>query len=221
MSNSQPTQSKQEEIEALQRRVAELEREINSPAGELNWRNSAGFYPAYAATSGFLLGGLAASVALLVNIAGAALVGRHPLELIRLYLTFPLGKQALSLAALSGETAAVDDRMILILGICLYLGTGMVIGSLFQVILSAYTRNHNLVRRVICACITALCIWLVNFYGILIWLQPLVCGGDWIVNPQYHPIWVAAGTHLVFGCTMGLLSPLGEFQPVLKPMEHS
>ncbi len=213
--------SKQQEFEALQRRVAELEQELAVAQIDDSWRTRAGFYPAYAATTGFLLGGIAATVALCVNIAGAASVGRHPLELIRVYLTFPLGEQALALTSDPRGPTAIDDRMILLLGICLYLGTGMLIGSVFQLILSAYTRGQSLVRRLLCASLTALAVWLVNFYGILIWLQPLVCGGNWIVNPQYHPIWVAAGTHLVFGWTMGLLSPLGDFSPVSKKMEHS
>lgn len=215
------TPSKQLEFDALQRRVAELERELAEGQVDDSWRTRAAYYPAYAATTGFLLGGIAAAVALLVNMAGAYLVGRHPLELIRVYLTFPLGEHALVLTTTPRGPAAIDDRMILLLGICLYLGTGMLIGTVFQLILSTYTRGKSLAIRLVCASLTALAIWLINFYGVLIWLQPLMCGGNWIVNPQYHPIWVAAGTHLVFGWTMGLLSPLGEFQPISKTMEHS
>lgn len=213
--------SKQQEFDALQRRVAELEQELAAAQIDDSWRKSATFYPAYAATTGFLLGGVAAVVALLVNIFGAMAVGRHPLDLIRIYLTFPLGAHALVLTSTPTGPTAIDDRMILIMGICLYLGTGMLIGSVFQVILSAFTRGQPLVRRVVCGGVTAVVVWLVNFYGVLIWLQPLVCGGDWIVNPTLHPIWVAAGTHVVYGCVMGILSPLGEFQPALKSMEHS
>lgn len=213
--------TKQQEFDALQRRVAELERELAGGQIDDSWRTRAGFYPAYAATTGFLLGGVAAAVALLVNMAGAYLVGRHPLELIRIYLTFPLGEQALVLTSVPRGLSAVDDRLILLLGICLYLGTGMLIGSVFQVILSTCTRGRSLGYRLGCASLTALAIWLGNFYAVLIWLQPLLCGGSWIVNPEYHPVWVAAGTHLVFGWMMGLLSPLGEFQPGPKTMEHS
>lgn len=215
------TPTKQVEFEQLKQRVAELERELADVQVDDSWRTRATFYPAYAATTGFLLGGIAASAALLVNIVGAALVGRHPFELIRVYLTFPLGEHALVLTSIPRGPAAIDDRMILLLGICLYLGTGMLVGSIFQLILSAYGRGQSLGRRLALASLTAIVIWLVNFYGILIWLQPLLCGGNWIVNPLYHPIWVAAGTHLVFGWTMGLLSPLGDFQPISKTMEHS
>lgn len=212
--------SKQQEFDALQQRVAELERELAAAQVDDSWKSTS-FYPAYAATTGFLLGGVAAVVALLVNIFGAMAVGRHPLELIRVYLTFPLGAQALVLTSTPTGPTAIDDRMILVLGICLYLGTGMLIGSVFQVILSAFTRGQSVGRRIVCGGITAVVIWLVNFYGVLIWLQPLVCGGDWIVNPKFHPIWVAGGTHVIYGCMMGILSPLGEFQPALKTMEHT
>jgi len=53
-------------------------------------------------------------------------------------------------------------------------------------------------------------LWGVNFYGILSWLQPALFGGNWIVDPQYLPPWVAAGTHLVFGLSMALLYPLAQ-----------
>ena len=57
----------------------------------------------------------------------------------------------------------------------------------------------------------ALGVWLVNFYGILSWLQPLLFGGRWIV--EQIPWWVAALTHLVFGWTMLIVYPLGRYTP--------
>ncbi len=66
------------------------------------------------------------------------------------------------------------------------------------------------------ASVVSLAIWGINFYGILSWLQPLLIGGDpgnWITNPSYLPWWVAAATHLVFGWTIALLYPLGEYTP--------
>lgn len=213
--------SKQKEFEELQQRVAELERELAEAQVDDSWRARIGSYPAYAATTGFLLGGVAASVALLVNIIGATLVGRHPLELIRVYLTFPLGEQALKLTAVPRGPEAIEDRMVLLLGICLYLGTGMLIGSIFQLIFSKFANKAPLGTRLFVGTLTALSVWLINFYAILIWLQPLICGGNWIANPQYQPVWVAAGTHLVYGWTMALLSPLGEFPSVSRTTENT
>ena len=42
--------------------------------------------------------------------------------------------------------------------------------------------------------------------------------GNWITNPSYLPWWVAAATHLVFGWTIALLYPLGEYTPYRKAM---
>ena len=75
------------------------------------------------------------------------------------------------------------------------------------------------------ATVVSLAIWAFNFYGILSWLQPLLIGGDpgnWITNPKYLPWWVAAATHLVFGWTIALLYPWGEYTPYrrTKDTEH-
>lgn len=213
--------TKQQEYETLLLRVAELERELAAAQQTDSWRNDVRFYGIYAAAAGFLSGGIAATVALIVNICGAALVGRHPLDLMRVYLTFPLGEQALALTEAIRGNSAIDDRIILLLGICLYLGTGMLIGVLFQLLLSAFLPGRPIRDRLIAASGIALTVWLVNFYGILVWLQPLLCGGNWIVNPRFHPIWVAAGTHLVFGWSMAFLSPLGDFRSAAKPVENT
>ena len=64
--------------------------------------------------------------------------------------------------------------------------------------------------RLIFCSLLALAIWVFNFYGILIWLQPLFFGGRWIID--LIPWWVAALTHLVFGWTMALVYPLGVYE---------
>ena len=50
--------------------------------------------------------------ALLVNVIGSLAVGQHPLKLIQVYLTFPLGEKALSSAAvpLLPRRRRDDDR---------------------------------------------------------------------------------------------------------------
>ena len=72
------------------------------------------------------------------------------------------------------------------------------------------------------ATVVALAIWLVNFYGILSWLQPAVVD----MSPENLivervPWWVAAATHLVFAWTMVLVYPLGEFTPYRRVTEQS
>ena len=87
--------------------------------------------------------------------------------------------------------------------------------------LARFATRDGPVRRLLVATIVSLAIWAVNFYGILSWLQPLLIGGDpgnWITNPAYLPWWVAAATHLVFGWSIALLYPLGEYTPYRKAM---
>ncbi len=74
---------------------------------------------------------------LLVNIVGALMVGKQPLELIRVYLTFPMGEQAL-------DFSAVDNGLILAVGCCLYVATGMLYGILFQIVLTRFTADSSL-----------------------------------------------------------------------------
>ena len=59
----------------------------------------------------------------------------------------------------------------------------------------------------------ALVLWVVNFYLLLSWIQPLLFGGHWMVDPQFLPPWVAALTHLVFGWTMAVIYPWGMYEP--------
>lgn len=195
--------SKQRELEELRARVAKLESELGG-AGEISRWQASGYYTAYHATTGFLLGGLAATTSLMLNIVGALLVGKHPLELIRVYLTFPMGEQALDLNI-------VDDRVTLAVGCCLYLGTGMLYGILFEIVLTRYLPDLSAGARLVAVSALSLAVWIVNFYGILSWLQPLLFGGNWIV--ERIPWWVGALTHLAFGWTMLLIYRLGQYVP--------
>src|SRR5262245_42396627 len=94
--------SKQREFEELKVKVQELEEEL-AELGTERWERGRGSYPAYEATAGSLLGMIGAATALLVNVIGAPIAGKHPLELIRVYLTFPLGEKALALASTGSE----------------------------------------------------------------------------------------------------------------------
>ena len=70
---------KEQELEQLRARLRQLEGELRAgprqPAGQ--WQAS-GFYTAYYATTGFLLGGVAAMSSLLVNIVGALRLASTP-----------------------------------------------------------------------------------------------------------------------------------------------
>lgn len=211
--------SKHQEFEQLKRKVEELERGLADQAAKPSWPAST-YYWAHHVTSGCLLGVFGAAAALLVNVVLAPIAGKHPVELIRVYLTFPLGADALSLADAANNVPTVRDGMILAFGCCLYLVTGMLIGVPFHVALTRLVPNSSARNRLLVATCLSLAIWLVGFYGILSWLQPQLFGGDWITSGQYLPWWVAAGTHLVFGWTMALLAPMARFLPYKPPSER-
>lgn len=196
---------KERELADLKRRVEELESELDhlpSPSGRFP-----GYYTSYYATTGFLLGMFGAVASLLLNYFGSLLVSlpgggvQHPLRLIQIYLTFPFGERALQM----------DGPLALALGCCLYIATGSLLGILFHLVLTRFTADASFGRRLIIGTLFALAVWIVNFYLLLSWLQPLLFGGRWIVD--MIPPWVAATTHLVFGWTMVLLYPWGLYVP--------
>jgi hypothetical protein len=191
----------------LREEAAQLEAEIDAErfgraAGE--WARR-GYYLTYYATAGFFLGMVGALVSLVFNIAGASIAGKDPLQLIRVYLTFGMGDKALD--------PAFDNGLALAMGCVLYIATGMLLGIVFQVVLSRYAANAGLAGRLAWATVLAVAVWLVNFYGLIAWLQPLLFGGNWIVDNAELPWWVALATHLVFGWTMAVIYPWGEFRP--------
>jgi hypothetical protein len=157
------------------------------------------------AMAGLWLGGIAGCTSLLMNVIGSVLwpaisnEPQHPLRIIQVYLTFPLGQSALEL----------NSGVLLALGCLLYLCTGMLYGMLFELAISYYVPRAGLKARLAVCSALAILVWMINFYGLLSWLQPLLFGGRWII--ELIPPWVGALTHLVFGWTMALIYPLGEY----------
>ena len=208
--------AKQSELAELRRQSTALESEILEAAASDPFRLT-GFYTMYYATTGFFLGLVAAAMSLMVNVIGAPVVGKSPLEIIRVYLTFPLGERAL---AVTGTTKvyAVDNGVVLACGVCLYLVTGMLLGVPIHVALARFTAKSSTAVRMVFAGAIGLILWGIMFYGILSWLQPMVCdGGSWITDGELLPTWVAAGTHVAFGVSMAALYPLGLFSPYNRP----
>jgi hypothetical protein len=149
-------------------------------------------------------GALAGCVSLLANVIGSVLwpaisgTQQHPLRLIQVYLTFPLGESALEL----------NSGILLAIGCLMYLATGMLYGMLFVILLSYFLPHASVWGRLLVCSVLAIAIWGINFYGILAWLQPLLFGGRWVI--ELLPWWVAALTHLVFGWTIALIYPLAN-----------
>lgn len=202
------------ELQAEQAQLtAEIEAEgFGKAAGE--WARK-GYYLTYYATAGFFLGMVAALVSLMFNIIGASIAGENPLQLIKVYLTFGLGGRALD--------PSFDSGLALAMGCVLYIATGMLLGIIFHVILTRYAAQAGLLGRLVWASAIAVAVWLVNFYLLLSWIQPLLFGGNWITStdPVYLPWWVALATHLVFGWTMALIYTWGLFVPYRPQAEQS
>lgn len=209
---------KQQQLAELKHQVAELEAEVSKETAADQWDHSK-FYGTYYGTVGFVYGGIAAMVSLLANVIGAPIADKNSLEIIRVYLTFPLGEKALGLASAEGSQYVISDGTILALGCCLYIGTGMCLGVLFHWVICRFALRRSLVVRLIWGTALAVAVWVVNFYGILSWLQPALFGGNWITDPEILPGWVALSTHLVFGWTMALMAPLGEFELYRRPTD--
>lgn len=162
-----------------------------------------GFYWLFHIVVGMILGMIGAGASLMVNVVGAALVGRESLDLIRVYLTFPMGADALDPATTGGK--------VLFVGCVLYLVTGGIFGIMYHLMMRWYFHAAPLRKRFIVTTIAGVALWIVNFYLILSWLQPALLGGNWILTEL--PFWVAAGTHLVFVWTMFLVEGWGQFEP--------
>ena len=201
--------AKQAEIEKLQARIAELEVELTAGGHTADFSKS--YYLTYYATAGFFLGMVGAITSLLFNIVGATAVGKDSVELIKTYLPYGLGAQAVE--------PGFDNGLALAMGCCLYIGTGMLLGIPFHVILTKFASDKGLGGRLAFASALGLAIWIINFYILLSWLQPLMFGGNWIVRDI--PWWVAAATHLVFAWTMAVVYPWGLYQPYRLQTEQS
>ena len=160
-----------------------------------------GYYLLWHLVVGMTLGGIGALVSLGANMIGAPLFGEHPLRLIRVYLTFPMGE-----AALTAEAGSV-----LFVGCMLYLATGALFGIAFHLTLSLLFRDATRARKFAVATAMGLGLWIFNYYLVLSWLQPMLLGGNWIV--RLVPIGVAAATHLCFAWTVAAGESFGRFDP--------
>jgi len=191
------------QIEKQRRLLQELEQELERQAGKpvKSWYRS-GFYTSYYLMAGLFLGAIASWVSLAFNIVGAWIAYGDPLRLLRVYATFFGGE-----TVLSGPGAGVATLLALIL----HSATGAVVGAPIHVVYSRYVMRSTLSRRLVLGALLGVIMWVVNFYLLLSWLQPMVSGGTWIVD--LIPWWVALLTHLSFTLTMLILQPYWSFDP--------
>lgn len=158
-----------------------------------------GFYMLWHVVVGLMLGGLGALVSLTANVFGAPLFGRRSLELIRVYLTFPMGAKALE----------VEEGMVLFVGCMLYLVTGALYGVFLHLVMTLYFNEASEQKKLVVATVIGLALWIVNFYLIISWLQPMLLGDNWIV--RLIPWWVGALTHLAFAWSVLAAELWGDF----------
>ncbi|MCC6579400.1 MAG: hypothetical protein IT440_03105 [Phycisphaeraceae bacterium] len=191
----------QDHLESI--RQLQAEAAVEAGGKTMTWPPR-GYYWVFQTVAGLTLGGLGAMVSLGVNILGALIVGVPPLKLIQVYLTFPMGQRALELGPHEAGAAYF-------VGCLLYLVTGGLYGIGFHLFMTWYYDDANFSKRFIVGSVVGLGIWFVNFYLVLSWLQPALLGGNWIVREV--PIWIGAGTHLVFAWTMVLVQNWSAFDP--------
>jgi hypothetical protein len=153
----------------------------------------------YHVLAGLVTGFVGAAAGLIYSILASLLLSLHPLLLIRVYLTLPYGERALN----------ISTGPMLALGVITYLVIGALYGIPFHVVLEGVLRNAPGIWRTLIASAMGLIVWVVNYYVVLLWLQPTLTGGQpiaWLV-----PSWLAASTHLVFAWTMVVIEGRGRF----------
>jgi len=192
-------ETRSRKIEKHRAEIARLEAEQAAENSASN-RQPSGFYLTWHVMIGLVLGALAAAVSLAANFLGAPLFGRRALDLIRTYLTFPMGERAL----------ALDSATVLTIGCALYLVTGALLGILFHLVLVTYFESASPGRRFLVSTVLGLALWVGSFYLVLSWLQPMLLGGNWIVAGV--PWWVGMSTHLAFAWTMAAAESWGHFE---------
>jgi hypothetical protein len=143
-------------------------------------------------TVGSVAGFLGAITCLICNIAGALVLGVEPLRLLRIYATILEGRRALDISRAGFFIAAFT----------LHIVTGIFFGTIFA--LGARKFCAGLQRYILAGAGYGIAIWLVNFYGILSWLQPLLHGSAFILTEI--PIAVAVLTHVNYGLTVALVT---------------
>ncbi len=186
----------EDHLEAIRRLESEAAR--GSGAAKTAWPPD-GFYMTWHVLAGLVLGAVAAAVSLILNVVGAPMFGHRPFDLVRTYLTFPMGERALQ----------VEDGAVLTIGSILYLATGAVVGLALHLFMRVRYDGVSLGRRLALATVVGVVLWITSFYLILSWLQPKLLGGNWIV--EGIPWWVGLGTHLAFTWSLALGEGMTRF----------
>jgi hypothetical protein len=167
-----------------------------------------GFYLTYYVVAGLLIGILGSLTSFICNVLGSLVLEQDPLLFLRVYGTVFLGEKAL----------VTDDLNFFMLVAVVHFSIGAAGGAAFQVLVSRFVPDRPALHVVLGA-VYGVVMWLVNFYGILVWLQPRLVGQAYVL--ELMPVWVAALTHVIYGVTLGVLQPLGRFVPYRATMGNA
>jgi hypothetical protein len=159
-----------------------------------------GFYLTFYVVSGLVIGILGSLTSFAFHVVGSLMVNQDPLRFLRVYGTVFLGAKALT-------TDQLDFFMLVAV---VHFSIGAAGGVVFHVLVNKYEPDRPLLQIGLGA-LYGLAMWVVNFYGILVWLQPRLVGQPYVL--ELMPAWVAALTHVIYGVTLGVLQPLGRFVP--------
>lgn len=188
------------EIEAHRQAILELEEKLRrvETAAKVEWPPRE-FYVTFYIVAGCMIGLVGAMASFIFNLVGSVMVAQDPMLLLRVIGTFFQGEKALTTA----------DMNFLILVLLVHFSVGAVGGAIYHVVINRYFETYSGGKKILLGVAWGLVIWLVNFYGIISWVQPLTVGKAFILDMM--PAWVAALTHAVYGITLGLLQPFGRF----------
>jgi hypothetical protein len=185
-------------LAAHRQAIRELEAELRA-APPIVWPPP-GFYLTFYVVSGLVIGVLGSLTSFAFHVVGSLMVNQDPLRFLRVYGTVFLGAKALT-------TDQLDFFMLVAV---VHFSIGAAGGAVFHVLVNRYVPDRPALQIALGA-LYGLAMWVVNFYGILIWLQPRLVGQAYVL--ELMPAWVAALTHVIYGVTLGVLQPLGRFVP--------
>jgi hypothetical protein len=181
--------------------IAELEARLDQGGdGPAHAWPPAGFYLTFYVVAGTLIGVLGSIASFAFNVIGSLVVRQDPLLFLRVYGTIFLGPRALT----------TDDLNFFMLVAVVHFSVGAIAGAVFHVLVNWLVPDRTVLTIALGAAY-GLLMWVVNFYFVISWLQPLLWGQPLILDLM--PVPIAVMTHLVYGLTLGLLQPLGRFVP--------
>ncbi len=193
----------EDEIARHRRAIAELESKIegSAPAPAAAPWPPPGFYLTFYVVVGTILGVLGSLASFLFNVFGSLMVNQDPYQILRVYGTVFLGQEALT----------TDNLNFFMLVAIVHFSVGAMAGAVFHVAINRYFPNATGVQQIGLGAAYGLLMWIVNFYLVLWWLEPALVGQAYVL--ELMPFWIAALTHVVYGVTLGVLQPLGQFSP--------